>query len=102
MRAAFGVHHALNPDPYRGRHGNDGAAYAADVADLIASATSGRVAGFVHETVQVRHHRSSAHDLGLTASHFPTHHAALRQCCSSAVPSSLGPQTVRVSQGNSF
>ena len=50
--AAFGVHHALNPDPYRGRHGNDGAAYAADVADLIGSATSGHVAGFVHETVQ--------------------------------------------------
>lgn len=52
LPTAFGVHHALNPDPYRGRYGNDGAAYAADVADLITSATSGNVAGFVHETVQ--------------------------------------------------
>lgn len=52
LPTAFGVHHALNPDPYRGRHGNDGEAYAADVADLISSATSGHVAGFVHETVQ--------------------------------------------------
>jgi hypothetical protein len=24
----FGVKHALNPDPYRGRHGNNGEAYA--------------------------------------------------------------------------
>ncbi len=39
----FGVHHALNPDPYRGPFGNDGKAYAADVKDLIASATPGRV-----------------------------------------------------------
>jgi len=52
LPTAFGVHHALNPDPYRGRFGDDGAAYAADVADLIGSATSGLVAGFIHETVQ--------------------------------------------------
>ena len=48
----FGVHHALNPDPYRGVFGSDAAAYAADVADLISSATPGRVAGFFHETIQ--------------------------------------------------
>lgn len=48
----FGVHHALNPDPYRGGFGNDGTAYAADVADLISAATPGRVAGFFHETIQ--------------------------------------------------
>ena len=48
----FGIHHALNPDPYRGVFGNDAAAYAADVADLISSATPGRVAGFFHETIQ--------------------------------------------------
>ena len=48
----FGVHHALNPDPYRGRFGNDGLAYAEDVADLISCATPGRVAGFIHETIQ--------------------------------------------------
>lgn len=48
----FGVHHALNPDPYRGAYGNDGPAYAADVADLISAATPGAVAGFFHETIQ--------------------------------------------------
>lgn len=47
-----GVHHALNPNPYRGAFGNDGPAYARDVADLISAATPGRVAGFIHETVQ--------------------------------------------------
>lgn len=48
----FGYHHALNPDPYRGRLGNDGAAYAEDVADIIRHSTPGRVAGFVSETIQ--------------------------------------------------
>lgn len=90
----FGVHHALNPDPYRGRFGcaetpvshnprlrrhshhcpvlwesgdsddpcpgddrcrsprDDGAAYAEDVADLLATATPGRVAAFVAESIQ--------------------------------------------------
>lgn len=48
----FGVRHALNPDPYRGRFGNDGAAYAEDVADVISGATPGKVASFVSETIQ--------------------------------------------------
>ncbi len=48
----FGVHHALNPDPYRGAFANDGPAYARDVADLIQSATPGRVAGFISESIQ--------------------------------------------------
>jgi alanine-glyoxylate transaminase/(R)-3-amino-2-methylpropionate-pyruvate transaminase len=48
----FGIHHALNPNPYRGAFGADGAAYAADVHDLISTATSGRVAGFIAETIQ--------------------------------------------------
>jgi alanine-glyoxylate transaminase/(R)-3-amino-2-methylpropionate-pyruvate transaminase len=48
----FGVHHALNPDPYRGAFGNDGPRYAEDVKDLIQTATSGRVAGFFAETIQ--------------------------------------------------
>ena len=48
----FGVRHALNPDPYRGRFGNDGLAYAQDVADVISGATPGRVAAFVSETIQ--------------------------------------------------
>ncbi|KAI3434759.1 hypothetical protein D9Q98_002819 [Chlorella vulgaris] len=47
-----GVHHALNPNPYRGAWGNDGRRYAADVADLIQSATPGKVAAFIHETIQ--------------------------------------------------
>lgn len=42
MPQGFGVHHALNPDPYRGAFGNDGAKYAEDVADLIQSATPGK------------------------------------------------------------
>eukprot|EP00897_Mesotaenium_endlicherianum_P006258 jgi/Mesen1/5660/ME000286S04867 len=48
----FGVHHVLNPDPYRGLLGDNGPAYAADVANLIESATPGRVAGFFAETIQ--------------------------------------------------
>lgn len=48
----FGMHHAMNPDPYRGVFGNDGVAYARDLQDLIQSATPGRVAGFIHETIQ--------------------------------------------------
>lgn len=48
----FGVRHALNPDPYRGRHGADGAAYAEDVIDVIRSSTPGQVAGFISETIQ--------------------------------------------------
>ena len=46
------MHHALNPDPYRGVFGDDAAAYANDVNDLISAATPGRVAGFFHETIQ--------------------------------------------------
>ncbi|KAF5829561.1 alanine-glyoxylate transaminase [Dunaliella salina] len=52
MPQGFGIHHALNPDPYRGRFGNDGKAYAADVEDLIQAATPGKVAGFMAETIQ--------------------------------------------------
>lgn len=48
----FGVHHALNPDPYRGPYGDDGAKYAEDMADLISAATPGKVAGFMAETIQ--------------------------------------------------
>ncbi|QDZ20582.1 alanine-glyoxylate transaminase [Chloropicon primus] len=48
----FGIHHALNPDPYRGRFGNDGEAYAADVKDLLETGTSGRVAAFFAESIQ--------------------------------------------------
>lgn len=40
----FGVHHALNPNPYRGVFGNDGPAYARDMEDLIKAATPGEQA----------------------------------------------------------
>jgi alanine-glyoxylate transaminase/(R)-3-amino-2-methylpropionate-pyruvate transaminase len=53
---SFGVHHALNPDPYRGPWGYDdpkaGEKYAADVKDLIDHATPGKVAGFFAESIQ--------------------------------------------------
>lgn len=49
----FGVHHALNPDPYRGHFGADGKKYADDIKGLIESSTPGGVAGFFAETIQV-------------------------------------------------
>ncbi len=53
---SFGVHHALAPDPYRGLFGYDdpqaGSKYAADVKSVIDYATSGRVAGFIAESIQ--------------------------------------------------
>ncbi|CAM6100541.1 unnamed protein product [Calypogeia fissa] len=48
----FGVHHALNPDPYRGHFGADGKKYADDIKGLIESSTPGGVAGFFAETIQ--------------------------------------------------
>ncbi|MED6120557.1 hypothetical protein PIB30_021878 [Stylosanthes scabra] len=47
-----GVHHALNPDPYRGVFGSDGVKYANDVQDIIDYGTCGRVAGFIAESIQ--------------------------------------------------
>ncbi|KAK6943241.1 Aminotransferase class-III [Dillenia turbinata] len=47
-----GVHHALNPDPYRGPFGSDGEKYAKDVQDIIDFGTSGHVAGFISEAIQ--------------------------------------------------
>jgi len=53
---SFGVHHAIAPDPYRGQWGRAepeaGKNYAADVKSLIDYATSGRVAGFIAESIQ--------------------------------------------------
>ncbi len=53
---SFGVHHALAPDPYRGPYGYDdpdaGNKYAADLQSLVNFATSGRVAGFIAESIQ--------------------------------------------------
>lgn len=47
-----GIHHALNPDPYRGVFGSDGEKYAKDVQDLINFGTCGNVAGFMSESIQ--------------------------------------------------
>ena len=53
---SFGIHHAVNPNPYRGPWGYDdpaaGSKYADDVRDIIAFATSGRIAGFFAESIQ--------------------------------------------------
>ncbi|WCJ27947.1 hypothetical protein M5689_009661 [Euphorbia peplus] len=47
-----GVHHAVNPDPYRGVFGSDGGKYAKDVQDIIDFGTTGHVAGFISEAIQ--------------------------------------------------
>ncbi|XP_057970442.1 alanine--glyoxylate aminotransferase 2 homolog 2, mitochondrial-like isoform X2 [Malania oleifera] len=47
-----GVHHALNPDPYRGVFGSDAKKYANELQDLINFGTSGQVAGFICEAIQ--------------------------------------------------
>ncbi|KAJ6733501.1 hypothetical protein OIU74_005301 [Salix koriyanagi] len=46
------IHHVINPDPYRGIFGSDPTGYAKDVQDHIDYGTSGRVAGFISETIQ--------------------------------------------------
>ncbi|KAH6828316.1 PYRIMIDINE 4 [Perilla frutescens var. hirtella] len=47
-----GVHHALNPDQYRGVFGSDGLKYAKDVDEIVTYGTSGRVAAFISEAIQ--------------------------------------------------
>jgi alanine-glyoxylate transaminase/(R)-3-amino-2-methylpropionate-pyruvate transaminase len=47
------IHHVVNPDPYRGIFGSDAKSYAKDVQDHIDFGTSGKVAGFISETIQV-------------------------------------------------
>jgi len=53
---SFGVHHALAPYPFRGPFGYDdpdaGKKYAADVKDIIDTATPGKVAAFIAESFQ--------------------------------------------------
>lgn len=52
---SFGVHHAVAPDLYRGVHADDpdaGKKYGDDVKSVIDYATSGRVAGFIAESIQ--------------------------------------------------
>lgn len=53
---SFGVHHAAAPYPYRGSFGYEdpesGRKYAGDVRDLIDTATPGKIAGFIAESIQ--------------------------------------------------
>lgn len=51
---SFGVHHAIPPDLYRGRwtEADSGPKYASEVKNLIQFGTSGRVAGFIAESIQ--------------------------------------------------
>ncbi len=53
---SFGAHHTLSPYPYRGPFGYDdpdaGKKYANDVKDLIDTATPGKVAAFIAESIQ--------------------------------------------------
>jgi alanine-glyoxylate transaminase/(R)-3-amino-2-methylpropionate-pyruvate transaminase len=53
---SFGVHHALAPYPYRGPFGYDdldaGKKYANDVKDIIDTATPGKIAAFIAESIQ--------------------------------------------------
>ncbi|KAL9459178.1 hypothetical protein AB3S75_002546 [Citrus x aurantiifolia] len=46
------IHHVVNPDPYHGSFGSDAARYAQDLQDHIDFGTSGKVAGFIAETIQ--------------------------------------------------
>lgn len=43
----------MNPDPYRGMFGSDGEKYARDVQEIIDYGTSGNVAAFISEAIQV-------------------------------------------------
>ena len=47
-----GIHHVMNPDPYRGVFGDDVQAYLAEIDRTIQYATSGRLAGFIAEPIQ--------------------------------------------------
>jgi alanine-glyoxylate transaminase/(R)-3-amino-2-methylpropionate-pyruvate transaminase len=53
---SFGVQHSVLPDLYRGPHGKDdpdaGRKYAEDVRSLIQFGTSGKIAGFIAESIQ--------------------------------------------------
>jgi alanine-glyoxylate transaminase/(R)-3-amino-2-methylpropionate-pyruvate transaminase len=53
---SFGIHHALAPYPYRGPYGYDdpdaGKKYANDIKDIIDTATPGKIAAFIAESIQ--------------------------------------------------
>ena len=63
-----GVHHAVNPDPYRGIFGSDGEKYARDVQDIINFGTSGNVAAFISEAIQVSSQNAYYRQIQLSSS----------------------------------
>ncbi|GMP89866.1 hypothetical protein CsSME_00041244 [Camellia sinensis var. sinensis] len=69
-----GIHHALNPDQYRGVFGSDGSKYAKDVEDLIAYGTCGRVGGFIAEAIQ-----GVGGILELAAGYLPSVYSSIRK-----------------------
>ncbi|KAL3591633.1 hypothetical protein D5086_010273 [Populus alba] len=46
------IHHVINPNPYRGIFGSDPTGYAKGVQDHIDYGSSGKVVGFISETIQ--------------------------------------------------
>ena len=50
----------MNPDPYRGAFGSDAEKYARDVQEIIEFGTTGHVAGFISEAIQVRYTDAAA------------------------------------------
>lgn len=54
------MHHAVNPDPYRGAFGSDAEKYVRDVQEIIEFGTTGHVAGFISEAIQVRERHNDA------------------------------------------
>ena len=53
---SFGIQHAVLPDTYRGPHGRDdpeaGRKYADDIRSLVQFGSSGKLAGFIAESIQ--------------------------------------------------
>ena len=64
-----GVHHAVNPDPYRGAFGSDAEKYARDVQEIIEFGTTGHVAGFISAAIQVRYTDAAGGERGANQSY---------------------------------
>lgn len=56
------MHHAQNPDPYRGVFASEGEKYVRDVQEIIEFGTSGQIAAFISEAIQARHLSSTTFD----------------------------------------
>ncbi|KAL0419162.1 UNVERIFIED_CONTAM: Alanine--glyoxylate aminotransferase 23, mitochondrial [Sesamum radiatum] len=74
-----GVHHAQNPDQYRGVFGSDGLKYARDVDDIITYGTSGHVAAFIAEAIQVLLYERSWWNYGVGPGYLPAVYSSIRK-----------------------